>query len=239
MGKAWTDEDNQLLLDLCGKGIPLTKRMELFPNRTYEAVKAHASRIGAEYIGQCPWTPEEDKALRSIYESDESIKAGLHMLPRRSHAAAKARAHRLKLDEKKAVAVKALSWLKPAIQRVLKDGRRMTSVEIASATGGSRSAVQQILAIFHGVEFRIGDWKRTDPCHWTGAWALGKEADVPKPAPVSMAVAHRKWLSKKRIREGEFNPFAVAAGLVAAPSAPAGRMFTQSMSIREDEEVMA
>jgi hypothetical protein len=73
---------------------------------------------------------------------------------------------------------------------------------------------------------RVAKWIDSDRTDKQGklkaVWALGTGKDAPK---------HKVSRSPKK----EVNPFAAAAGLVTIPEGQRGRVFQQSMSIKDDE----
>ena len=233
-GRAWTKEEDTILRDAFERGVLIAEIAQMC-GRTVESVKCHATRLGIMHKGFVPWTPEEDEILREIWMAPLTVKAGLHRLPGRSYEGAKQRAKRLGYGAKVASAVGTRSYALRALIAML-DGVSMTAKEIAAATGMDEGNIYDTLMRWRGVEFRISAWERVDRHHFARKWTLGAEEDAPKPAPREMKELHKNYRERKRIAKGIFNPFAAAAGMIEPPKAPSGRVFKQSMEIRELEE---
>jgi hypothetical protein len=234
--KAWSKEEDALLREVFEKGERIADIVSLFPGRTFFAVKVHASRIGLAHKSFREWTPAEDAILREIWSAPRNIKTGLHRLPGRSYDAAKIRATRLGLGIKTAAQSGTRSWVLRAVMKLLSNGAVITTKEIAAITGIDRGSVQDTLAKWHGIEFRVGAWERVDRNHLAMKWALGAGEDAPKPSPKTKEECWKAYRERQRISKGIFNPFAAAAGLVSAPEAGQGRVYQQSMNLRDFEE---
>ncbi|MGF6837031.1 hypothetical protein QF001_000898 [Paraburkholderia youngii] len=126
------------------------------------------------------------------------------------------------------------SWVWDAIERELKANPGLTGRQLERKIGCCYRQVMDQLYL-HTREFpkavRVSAWVRSCPTNkspgpWVQCWALGSEADAPKPSPMSKEdrqrrsrVAHRKP-STRRI-----NPFATVTGLVSAPTGQPGRVY--------------
>lgn len=236
MKQFWTKEEDALLCEEFSKGESIAKIVELFPGRTVASVKCHASRLGLEHQSYREWKPEEDAILREIWFAPRNIKTGLHRLPDRSYDAAKTRAMRLGLGLKVAAQSGTRSWVMRAVAKLLSNGVEMTTKEIAAITGIDRKSVQDALAQWRGVEFHVSGWERSDRNHTSMKWSIGVGEDAPKPMPKTIEECRRNYRERQRIAKGIFNPFAAAAGLVLAPDNGGGRVYQQSMNLRDFEE---
>lgn len=118
---------------------------------------------------------------------------------------------------------------KPAWDRVsaMLKVRPMSQVEISAEMGFSRSRASELLREHPG-EVYIVSWRwPEDMGRAEAVWALGNQPNAPEPAGEQRAP---KLSAPRRT-----NPFLVAAGAITAPPAATGRIYRQSMSIREDE----
>jgi transcriptional regulator with XRE-family HTH domain len=118
---------------------------------------------------------------------------------------------------------------KPAWDRVvaLLKQRSMTQIELAAAMGFSRARASEILRE-HRIEVHIAAWRIPAVMGRAEAlWALGNKPDAPEPVGAKRA---------KRLSAQRPNPFLVAAGEVSAPFAAPGRVFRQSMDVRDELE---
>lgn len=233
--KRWTEEENARLKEAFGSGSRVEEIVSMFPSRTKDAVKVHASRLGIIHPNYREWSADEDTILREIWFAPRSIKNGLHRLPGRSYDAAKLRANRLKLGIKPPSEKGTQSWVLRAIIGTLSNDVQMTSQEIAAATGADRGSIQNILARWRGVQFRISGWARVDSNHLSKRWALGPGEDAPKPPRRPALECHKAFRERRRIKKGLLNPFATAAGFVSAPQSQRGRIYKQSMNVDMEE----
>jgi hypothetical protein len=217
------------------EGTRIEDFVPLFPGRTLDAVKVHASRLGIVHPSYREWSAEEDAILRDLWFAPRSIKSGLHRLPNRSYDAAKLRAYRLDLGLKPPSEKGTQSWVLRAIIKTLSNGIQMTSREIATETGADPGSIQNILARLRGVQFHISGWARVDSNHLSKRWALGPGEDAPKPPRRPALECHKAFRERRRIKKGLLNPFATAAGFVSAPQAQRGRIYKQSMNVDMEE----
>lgn len=180
------------------------------------------------------WSEEELKTLRSIWKSEYTVKEMMHLLPDRSLIAIKCAACVHKLPKKKRGFI---SWVRPAIIATLKKAPGLTAKELSVAVGCGYTQTMIILRQLNkvpGKKVFVASWCRSGSI-WVQRWKLGIAKDAPKPERQDPNERRRLDRIYRRRATRGFNPFAVAAGLVAAPSAPTGRTFTQSMSVLESE----
>lgn len=230
-GKTWSKEDEQRLVTAYQSGLTAKQIAAMFPNRTTHAVITHASKIGA--AESVAWTPEEDAILAEIWASPRSIKVGLHRLPNRTYDAARVHAIAIGLGSKAPAQKGSRSPYFNGIIKAIKDNGPLTTLEISKLLKACRRTIQRILDDCHGTDFHVGDWRKVGSNHIAAAWALGALQDAPRPAPKSANEAHKDYRQRKKIREGRYDPFAVAAGLLCAPkSTTVGRIY---IHLHDDE----
>lgn len=100
-----------------------------------------------------------------------------------------------------------------------------TQNEIAETMGFSRPRASELIGL-HRSEVYIAGWRWPDGKGKPEAeWVLGNKPDAPQPMGIQRA---------RRQRVRRVNPFATAAGLVAAPAGRSGRMYVQSMDVADD-----
>jgi hypothetical protein len=234
-GKSWTHAEEAILKDVFESGHNIAQSVSRFPGRTYEGIKAHASRIGLEHADYRSWTPEEDAILREIWTTPRCIKVGMHRLERRSYEAAKIRAARLGLGKKTPAEKGTRSYVLSSVKAILAGGVQMSMKEIAARTGIDRKSIQGIISDNRGREFYIAGWEHVDAWHHVMKFALGVGPDAPKPAPKTQQEYWKGYRDRRRIAHGNFNPFAPAAGLVEAPKGESGRVYIHLTDSKDDE----
>jgi len=191
---------------------------------------------------QFPWTQEQDDSLRWIWTSAERVKENTHLFGNHSYGAIIQRASYLGLG-KRAIAVRQSSVLWECMKRELKE-RSWNRFDLADCLGAHPKTVYLLLvrACKSNLAY-ICKWdRRPETNRFVPIYALGNKPDVPKPPLPTHTEKSR--LQRKRIRNIKIvackpirgvNPFAVAIGLVKPSSIGSGRVYRQSMSIREDE----
>jgi hypothetical protein len=224
-GKYWSKEDENRLVLAYQSGAPLAQIAAMFPGRTRSSVRTFASKVGAKHPEHQPWTPEEEAVLAEIWAQPRILKAGMSRLPGRTYDAARVHAKAMGLGEKPVAQKGSRSPFFNCIIGEIKKNGPLTSLELSRLLKVSRRTMQRVLQDCHGVEFHIGDWKNEASKHLSMMWAIGPGPDAPKPPPKSAFDAHKDYRIRKRIKGGRINPFASAAGLVAAPQGQPGRVF--------------
>lgn len=166
------------------------------------------------------WTTHEEAILKAQYEAGVDVREIARMLPRRTSFAVNRHALQKGLQRP--------AWYRPprpnhswdAIVEALDSAcRPLEATEIADLTGLHPSLVYNRLNERHGKLVRIADWRVTTRKP-AGKWVLGAGIDAPKPV-------------KRKHTATDANPFAVALGLISAPSG-AGRVIKQDMTCGED-----
>lgn len=231
-GKAWSKEDEERLVTAYQSDMPAYQIAAMFPARTMHAVITHASKIGAS--DSVNWTPEENAILAEIWASPRTIKAGMHRLPNRTYDAARVHAEILGLGNKTPAQKGSRSPYFIKIARSIAANGPLTTLEISRILGVCRRTIQRILDDCHGTDFYIGDWKKVGSNHIAAAWMIGSLDDAPKPEPKTAREAHKDYRTRKKIKAGKYDPFAVAAGLIRPVcTVHTGRVYQQSMDIDE------
>jgi len=107
----------------------------------------------------------------------------------------------------------------PAWQRVvdfLSNSKPSTQTEIAKAANFARTRASELIQL-HRSEVYIASWRWPDGKGKPEAeYTLGNKPDAPRPMG---------YQRSRRHKQRKVDPFAVAAGLVSAPSAIQGRVF--------------
>jgi hypothetical protein len=181
-----------------------------------------------------PWSPEEIRIASEAWLGDGEFKSCLKFLDNRTYAAAATyMKKRLGLGPRKhsSRGVPAYAW--ETIKAELANGPA-TAPELVKKTGLSVSAVCDELRLSkpgRRGKTHIVDWNRRP----TGGapvavYALGKGHNAPKPGPYTREEKLEVGKIRRRVNRTclvskAVNPFASAAGLVAAPTGQTGRVF--------------
>jgi hypothetical protein len=224
-GRHWTEQEDAALRSFWHAGGTIESHLHLLPGRSKESATSRADklRLGTRHGPFVLWTAEEDAILRQIWATKGSLKSRLHLLPGRSWRAALVRAATIGLkgrDPKHRA--DCYSWVEQEIDRILSNGGALTVRQIADRTTASYVAVQQALRRQRSKKYHVEGWTRTRVTgtgSWWPKWAIGADEDVPKPKSKPHAQVAREWRAKKKIKEGEFNPFAIAMNQVIREAA--------------------
>lgn len=185
-----------------------------------------------------PWTKSELSALKALRKSGKPVKTFLSQFPGRSQYGIEYQMRKLrkKVGPKKRAAV-SLVWTMAYSLLGRKPG--MTAFEIALKTGFSYRRSTQVLLDNHQSADKcifISGWERRG-ANQIPLWSIGNEPDAPKLA----SQTHEEERQKARVRyqrnlikRGAYNPFATICGSVLDAGAR-GRVFTQSMSMKDEE----
>ncbi|TAN09523.1 MAG: hypothetical protein EPN37_19225 [Chitinophagaceae bacterium] len=154
------------------------------------------------------WLAKEHEEVRRRYEAGDRVRDIAQQLGR-SERSVRAVIERLSLRRPEGFVMTMTpransAW--PRVQEALKQ-RPMSRQEIINATGLAKEHALRALNEHRGTGVHICRWQRS-PRRPIAIFALGAGRDALKPAPITEA---------KRVRLA--NPFATAAGLVAAPKA--------------------
>lgn len=112
-----------------------------------------------------------------------------------------------------------LVW--PRIKSALAGSTGMTVSDMCRVTGCFKSVVLRAIAE-HRAEIHVARWQPTSRKP-AAVWALGSGVDA-------VNVARKPNKAPRKV-----NPWLVASGLVVAPAGETGRIFKQSMSVKDDE----
>lgn len=167
-----------------------------------------------------PWLKrEQDEACRRYVAGDRvrDIATALG----RSERSVRAVIEREKVRRQKGCTPKPAPRANAAWPRVKAalEQRPMSRAEIIAATKLGKEHALRALNEHRGNDVHICRWMRSAR-RPVAIFALGPGRDALKPVPITNA---------KRVRR--VNPFAVAAGLVAAPTGRKGRVFAEPMNL--------
>ncbi|WP_157130317.1 hypothetical protein [Burkholderia pseudomallei] len=191
------------------------------------------------------WTEQQDADLIRIWLGKENLKANLHLFGGRSYGAVVNHAHALKLGPRPF----SDRGVKPfALDVVLAELKKSpgTIPELAERTRLTRSAVcahvKPKWASKKGA-YHVIDWRRRKHGgSYVPVFEFGPGENAPIPEAKTNSELCRDKRNRRRmntIANGErprfVNPFAVAAGLMPAPVGTPGRVYQQSMSIKDEE----
>jgi hypothetical protein len=181
------------------------------------------------------WTEAEDALLREVWEQPGTLKASVSRFPGRSINAIRYRGTvELGLPKRGALRATTYSWCEEVIDEALRNGFTGTADQIAEMTSASGNRVRALLRESEGTKYHVTDWaKRSNGCDWTPVWAWGEGERAPKPKRNTSAELSKRFRTRKKLREGQFNPFAAAAGLISIPKAPKGRVHINLIDYEE------
>jgi hypothetical protein len=182
------------------------------------------------------WTGDEIEALRQIRASGKTVKNQLHLLPDRSFLAVRFAVAKVEETRKKRG---QMSWVWPNIVHALEKNPGLTASEIQARLGTGYRQIIDLLVERNQQEDKevyVSSWKRARTLY-VQQWSLGDFEDAVKPSRLTVEEVRARKRRRYHEKKGKSrNPFDAAAGLISPPQAPTGRVYTQSMSIREDEE---
>ncbi|MGX6999886.1 hypothetical protein [Caballeronia sp. KNU42] len=240
---SWSEAEDAALIEIWKSAGSLAKYLHLLPGRSRNAIEKRAGSIGLGH--RIAWTPEQDALLRDIWVNGGPIKLHAHQFPSHTVGAIVGHAYLMGLGKRpnRRRGIESVCW--KLMRQELKNADR-ACIELAELVNLNRSGVSKHMAARHEAkEVHICKWKRLKASgKHVPVYRLGAGVDAPKPPPMSNAIKNRKYRDARRVRDlllGEpvdYNPFAIAAGAITAPSAATGRIYRQSMSMKDDE-VMA
>jgi hypothetical protein len=168
------------------------------------------------------WLAPQKATLVRMYETGAPISEIAETVGR-SEGSVRRAVGRWKLHrpaEHRSVDMRAnLAW--PRIRAVLADSHGLTIAEICAALGMFKSVVIRTIGD-HRAELDVVSWipGTRKP---TAVWAIGTGRVAVKP------------IKAKRVMRAQANHFSVAAGLISAPKGEAGRVYCQSMDVKDEE----
>lgn len=169
------------------------------------------------------WTNRENELAKSLYEAGVDVRAIANELPKRTDHAVNRHALNMgwKRPEWYRIPRPNPTW--EAIREVLATATAPMDVDdIAARIGVMSACVYKRLAERRGKLVRVTAWRETTRKP-AAMWSLGGGIDAPKPVG-------------RRYGHVNANPFAAAAGLVAAPAGGKGRIFIH-LTDTQDEEI--
>lgn len=242
-GKLWTPEDDDRLRNVCAKGESLLIHVQAFPGRTVHSMRARAIKIGIDLVDWRAWTDSELKNIDRVIKSGKTIKACMHLFPGRSEVAVKQKIGYMGKRKPRG----HYSWVWDAIVRELEANPGQTGRMLEAKIGCCHRQVMDRLYEHNRAKKKdvyVSAWVRScinlkSPGPWVQCWSLGNAEDAPKPAAMTDEDKRRRDRNKYRKETKHFDPFASLAGLISIPEGQRGRVFQQSMSIRDDQEIAA
>lgn len=182
------------------------------------------------------WSPEELAIAERIKNSDMTVKESAYLLPGRSLLAIKCHVSKVEGGMKKRGKT---SWVWPAIVRELTDEPNQTIGELAKRIGCCNRQVYDYFLECHGSKLFVSGWNRSGS-HYRERLSLGSEPDVAKPPKQTRE--ERRRLDRMRYLERAsktkpFNVMLMQLGVAkqVSLSVGTGRVYQQSMSIKDDE----
>ncbi len=173
------------------------------------------------------WTTHELGLLREHWPTHMPMAALLALLPRHTENSITGYANKV-LGLRRPTCANAFGNARkqPAWERMREFmAIPRTQSEIAEAMAFSRPRASELIGL-HRSEVYIAGWRWPEGKGKPEAeWAIGDKPDAPQPMGVQRA---------RRQRVRRIDPFATAAGLVAAPVGCRGRVYAQSMDIDDE-----
>ncbi|MBN3757194.1 hypothetical protein G3N95_29930 [Paraburkholderia sp. Tr-20389] len=243
MRPVWTAEEDAIVREIYSTGKPIKCGLDRLPGRSWDAVKTRAYRLGVRRYEAKSWTDAEIKILKKIWKQSGSIKSLSRKLPNRTYYAISEQAKRIGLPSGAHGNDQYLSWVDNLVTQFLEKGGAFTANEIADHTGASPRQVRVMLKRGKGKKFHIDSWRMVDHAR-VMVWAHGKCADEARPEPQTKSDECKAWRAKQT-RKNSRNPFAVlmsqigVSNVVEIDNSVRGRVYQQSMSIKDDEELAA
>jgi hypothetical protein len=194
-----------------------------------------------------PWTPEQDESLRQIWPTNKRIKANMDLFGEHTYGAIMTRAYELELGKRPNCprGQSPIAWKLVEYQLKRNPLNRYRAAERANL---DPATTHKVLTLAHAERrVHIFDWeRRTKTSALIPVYKLGDGVDKPKPPKLSNVEKTRRARERdkrRRIFAGEsvqgFNPFVTAIGQARAPDGGSGRVFQQSMSLRDFDEEAA
>ncbi|VXB24302.1 conserved hypothetical protein [Burkholderia sp. 8Y] len=159
------------------------------------------------------WTPEEDALLREVWAQPGTLKASIGKFPGRTINAIRFRGSvDLALPRRGSLRATTYSWCEEVIDDALRNGFAGTADQIAEVTSASPNRVRAILREGEEKKYHVSDWaKRSNGCDWSPIWVWGGGERAPKPERQTSAVLSKRFRTRKKLKEGQYNPFDVLA----------------------------
>jgi hypothetical protein len=242
-GQTWSDEEKAQLAQWWATDVSIADFAVHFPGRAPQSIEKMGQKLGfGKRRIEREWKPEEDALIHSIWFEPGPLKTLCVRIPGRSADAIKLRGKRIGLPTNRgSLKSSRFSWVTNLINEALRKGKPLAVFELAIATGASEERINDLLTSGrkNGLYHIASHVRRSEVGQWAARWTLGKGDDAPRPVPASKREIARRAYANKRVKEGLVNPFLVAAGVVLPPAGASGRVFQQSMSLRDDEQEAA
>lgn len=150
-----------------------------------------------------PWSPEEDALLSKHWKDRVPTKRLASRFPGRSTAAVIKHGYDLGLGPRECGREK-FSPVWEGVKRLLADGKKMTSKELAKALNVTSHAVQERMKQLHGTEVHIGGYTKV-AAHSTRVvqWKLGPGPDARMPRRKTKQEVNREY-SRRMQKDPEY-----------------------------------
>jgi len=187
------------------------------------------------------WSAEEDAAVARIWANEKPLKQCMDELPGRTFEAVVRRACNLGLGTRKNApkGQSPIAWKLIQAELMKKPGDRF---DLARRAHMHPTTVHKQMKQNRFNVHVIGWTRRCNAGPFLPVYEIGPGEDVPKPVKQTKAEIGRRVRERKKIARvlaGEtvkvINPFAAAAGFVAAPKGKAGRVIKH---LHDDDSVM-
>jgi hypothetical protein len=236
-GAVWTPEEKERLSVWWATDVSIADFAVHFPGRAPASIEKIGQKIGLPKRRiEREWKLEEDAEVRALWFEPGPLKTLCARVPGRSADAIKMRGKKLGLPTNRGALKRSrFSWVTKVINEELAKGVPLAVFELATLTKASEERINDLLArgkkanLYHVVSYV----RRSGVGNWAGRWVLGAGKDAEKPKAVPKAAIARKTYAKKRRKAGQVNPFLAAAGMVQPPAGTTGRVYSQSMSLRD------
>jgi len=228
MSTRWTPEEDGVIRQFWPLPGSIPQHVHKLPGRTVQAIEKRARRL--QLPRRIIWTPEMDAELAQVWKTGGRIKEQMHRFPGHSVMSICQRACMLGLGNRghhgKA---ERPSWI--VIKKHLEKQPDICHRIAAHLRLHIATAYALLRARHRMGEIHIHDWERlTTSGRPVPVYAIGAGVDKPSPAlsgaakekKYRQARLHQRVLAGKTVKT--INPFAAAAGLVAAPKGKAGRV---------------
>jgi hypothetical protein len=172
-----------------------------------------------------PWTTREEADVRAVHASGIAYSQMMHLWPGRNARSVACHASEMGLGERPTPIRRDISRMLPLVLERLANGPCL-AYDIADKIGACREWVGRLLRAnlaSDAPKVQVVRWhrdKKVGP--YREVWALGEGEIAPRPVVYSRS--ERRRLEREANRARKASPFAVAAGLTAAPVGRAGRV---------------
>ncbi|WP_321913549.1 hypothetical protein [Paraburkholderia sp. J11-2] len=191
-------------------------------------------------MGAPRWSKQEDADLSAIWAEKGNLKESLYLFEGRSYLALLDRASYLGLGRRPHPDRRGVAFAKAAVLCELEKKGPGSIPELHARTRLSKSVLaRHFKPELAGTEYHVIDWlRRPQGGGFVPVFKFGPGENAVRPTPrttTEQSRVQRLRDNAKRMVSGDrpksMNPFAVAAGLVQAPTGTQGRVFAQPMDV--------